>query len=474
MNRYRSHRRSHLSIRPLVAFLLIASFGILFAGCSSDSQKPSEEFTFTAEDVSKLMELAEQKKEEIVDEALGDIRLELPESEEEEELVLNVSMADTYTAIRSGPHESGEDAYRVTNEFLNVRTEPRVTSATVGRLVRGDIVHVTDFKDAAWAKIQMSDRKTEGYVAQRYIAKLTSEDRLEAEKEKWKGTYFVDFSFLNVRKDPDAESTKIGELPGQALIKPLSMDGVWARIPFENEEAYVATQYLSPFLPNFLVRQDIFNLPILLYPVDEEGVTGALARHVDRFAQEGMRMMTMRAFYDLLLAQEDRDVRLPPRGVIIGITGLDDKNFGEVAEVLQSGRATVTFFVQTDHIGLRGITEKNILTLLANGHDVQSATHTGDDLRSLTNAQLQLELRQSRQILEAITKRTVSAVVYPRGGVNGRVGEQAAEVGYLLGVGNAPDRTFGRDQLLRLPSFTVEGSLDGDALMKLVRGEGDL
>ena len=152
----------------------------------------------------------------------------------------------------------------------------------------------------------------------------------------------------------------------------------------------------------------------------------------------------------------------------------NDKNVGVVSDSLQKSRATVTFFIQTDHIGLRGITEKNILTLLANGHDIQSAGHTGDDLRSLTNAQLKLELRQSRQILEAVTKRTISSVAYPRGGVNSRVGEQAAEVGYLLGVGTAPDRTFTRDQLLRLPSFSVKATTSEDALMKFVKGEGDL
>src|SRR3989338_5288672 len=114
------------------------------------------------------------------------------------------------------------------------------------------------------------------------------------------------------------------------------MDGVWARIPFEGREGYVATQYLSPFLPNYLVRQDTFHLPVVLYPVDEEGVSGALARHIDRFVQEGMHVLTMRDFYDLLLAQEDRDVRVSPRSVIIGITGLNDKNFGAISDVLNS------------------------------------------------------------------------------------------------------------------------------------------
>ena len=58
-------RRSHtFNSGPIIAFLLIASFGILFAGCGRTNIKgpedvDSEEFTFTEEDVARFRELSD-------------------------------------------------------------------------------------------------------------------------------------------------------------------------------------------------------------------------------------------------------------------------------------------------------------------------------------------------------------------------------------------------------------------------------
>jgi peptidoglycan/xylan/chitin deacetylase (PgdA/CDA1 family) len=118
---------------------------------------------------------------------------------------------------------------------------------------------------------------------------------------------------------------------------------------------------------------------------------------------------------------------------------------------------------------MTGITEKTIVTLLADGFDLQSAGHTGDDLRSLTNAQVTLELQESRKILEDLTHKSVYVVAYPQAGVNDRVMQKAAEAGYLFGLGSAPDRTFSRDQFLRLPSYTVTTSMTAEDIEKVAK-----
>jgi len=285
MARYRSRRRSRDS-RPLVAFLLVASLGILFVGCASPqtTEEDFEEFTFTEDDIERFRKLAREAEGEEAYRSSGALAVPHLLKEGGEDAgppVLDLSLKGTYDAIRSEPGGLGESLYRVTNAFLNVRSQPRVTASEVDRLNRGDTVEVLEFADAAWAKVKLADG-TEGYVAQRYIAKLTSEERLALEKEKFEGLYFVDFGFLNVRKEPDAQSEKLGELGGQAFVRPLSMDEVWARITFEGKEGYVAVQYLSPFLPNFLVRQDTFTLPILHYRLVQEGALDALTKHVGR------------------------------------------------------------------------------------------------------------------------------------------------------------------------------------------------
>ncbi|MBT7929004.1 SH3 domain-containing protein, partial [Candidatus Peregrinibacteria bacterium] len=387
-------------------------------------------------------------------------------------IILDLSNVDTYSAIRGEGMNGSKDSYRVTNTFLNIRSAPSVTSDNLGRLDKGDEMEIIEFHNAAWAKARLLNGR-EGFVAIRYIAKVTSEEKLSIEKEKFADQYFVNFGFLNVRKDPDADSEKIGELPGQTIVKPLSVDEVWARIPFDGKDGYVAVQYLKPFLPNFLVRQEKYSLPVLQYDMSREGMSDSLVKHVAKLKEEGVDLMTFRDFSDVLISQQERDVRVGPNTVILSVSGITGENVKEVSDILRASSATATFFIQTNQIGLDGITEKMLQTLLANGNDIQSSGHTGDDLRSLTNSQIELELRQSRQLLEEKIGSTITAVLYPLGGVNSRVEEIAASAGYLFGVGVRPEREVMRDELLMMPSFTILPSMTGQDIITIALGTSE-
>jgi len=468
----RRRRANTYSSRQLVAFLLIASFGILFAGCSPKEDKessPAEEFTFTADDIQKFKELSESAEEEIseLNENAGP-KLDL--RQENEPPVIDLSMVETFNSIRTGPAAAGENLFRVTNEFVNVRSAPNVTSEVIDRILKGDTVSLIEFADAAWAHVKLASGR-DGYVVQRYIAELVSEKKLSEEKEKYKDMYFVDFGFLNVRKSADTNSEKIGELKGQSFVKILSMDNVWARIPFEGKEGYAAKEYLSPFLPNFLVRQDEFTFPVLQYRANQDGAVEALAKHIEKIRADGFKLITLRNFKDLLLEQEERDVRLAPKSAAIVITGIDAENLAAVSSALRLSGLNATLFVETRHLGMEGITQADAINVVANGNDLQPAGHSGDDLRSLTNAQIDLELKQSRKLLEEYTGKPVFAVSYPLGGVNSRVEEKAAEAGYLIGIGTGQERVFLREQLLRIPSFVISPSASAEEIAGLVKGE---
>lgn len=463
---YSSHRRSSAP-RPFVAFLLVASFGILFAGCGGENPAEipqADEFSFTAEDLAKVKELVGDGTGAFIP------RLELQPEEQEDAgpPVLDVGNIERFHAMRQAT-EGGQDFFRVTNLFLNVRNAPRVTAGQLGSLDQSETVEVIEFVNAAWAKITFeAGENGEGYVASRYISKLVSEQQMAEERKKYEGLYFVDFGFLNVRKEPDANSEKLGELDGQSFVRPMSMDETWARVPFQDGEGYVATQYLTPFLPNFLVRQGTFDLPVVHFRLSGEGVLDAMPAQLDALKSGGYTLETMRELYQLLLKQEERDVRLQPGTVLIAVSEVTSENIREVSDVLRASGVDATLFLEGKMLGSGGIDQKQIMTLLANGHDLQSAAHTGDDLRSLTNAQVELELSQSKQLLEKITKKKVFAVAYPMGGVNDRVARNAAEVGYLLGLSNSPDTSFERTQLLRMPSIVVKASMTPEDLVSLV------
>jgi len=386
-------------------------------------------------------------------------------------LILDVSLVGTYDAIRGSA--TGKDTYRVVNEFLNIRQTPSISAASVARLVEGDSVEVIAFTDAAWAHVRLPGGQ-EGYAAQRYLAKMTSEEKLAEEKKKYEGQYFVHYGFVNVRKQPDQQSEKMGEIAGQAIVRPISVDSGWAKVPFEGKEGYISTSYISPFMPNLLVRQNQFQLPVLHYHIADGKVSdtlAAIALHVARLRQEGMSPITFATLRDLLIRQQKQDVRLDPKTFVVAVSGLTPDNAKSVSDTLYADAIPASLFLETRHIGLTGITEKMLLTFMANGFDIQSATHTGDDLRALTNAQVELELRQSRQILESFTKKPVFAVAYPQGGVNDRVMQIASEAGYLVGLSDGGSRTFTRDQLLRIPGMDMFPSMTADEVLKMAKGE---
>ncbi len=481
MNRYRSFRRpsqNNAPAAPIVAFLLIACFGLLFVtGCSSSAgTETMEDDTFTQEDVARFRQLSE---DDGMSSQSGTGASLSSESSSLAPVALTASgstgtapaadpaLRKQYDAMR-GTSGKGANMYRVTNTFLNVRSEPNVTSAFVVRLDQGDLVSLVEFVNGNWAKVQVPGGQT-GYVAVRYIAKLTSEDKLKDEQKAFEGTYFVNFAFVNVRARPDTGSDKIGEIPGQAFVRPLSIEKDWARVALDGKEGYVSTQFLSPFLPNFLVRQESYQLPILHYDVGQAGVLEAMPQHFSLLKQAGVKILTFSELFDTVRTQEVRDVRLPPQSAIVAVSGITTQNVKRVSDALATAGVRATLFLQTDQVGISGISEKMIVTLLANGFDIQSAGHTGDDLRTLTSPQTQLELVQSRKLLEEMTHKTVFAVAYPQGGANDRVLEQAADAGYLFGMGSSPDKTFTRDQFLRLPSYTITSGMTGEDVAKLVK-----
>ncbi|MBT4120180.1 MAG: SH3 domain-containing protein [Candidatus Peribacter sp.] len=459
---YSSSRRSSTP-RPFVGFLLVASFGILFAGCGGSEQTEipqAEDFSFTADDLARVKELVGDGSGAFIP------RLELAPEQEgvSGPPVIDVGSINKFNAMRTAS-DGQQDMFRVTNAFLNVRSNPKVTATQIGRLDRSEAIQVLEFVDAAWAKVLLNGE--EGYVASRYIGKLVSETQLAEEKKKYEGMYYVDFGFLNVRKETDANSEKLGELAGQSFVRPLTKDEVWARIPFNDGDGYVASQYLTPFLPNFLVRQGSFNLPVVHFKLASEGILEAMPEHITALKNGGYTIWTMSDFYQLLLKQEEKDVRLNPNTVILAVSDITKENVNELSSVLRSGGIDATLFLEGRMLS-GGIDQKQLMTLIANGHDLQTAGHTGDDLRSLTNAQVELELSQSKQLLEQITKKKVISVAYPLGGVNDRIARKAGEVGYLLGLSLAPDTRFERTQLLRMPSFVIKASTSSDDLLSLV------
>ncbi len=248
--------------RSLTVFLLIVSFGILFAGCSQpEPDKSMEDFTFSDTDLQNVTKMATSSSlSPSLAEPTGSESMDLTVAATTGS-VLTETVSVTpdkekqalYDNLRMAAADQGDNLYRVNNPFLNVRVSMSVNAALVARLEQGAMLTVTEIPTAEWAKVKLGNGET-GYVAFRYIAKVTTEEKLPEDKKQFEGKYFVDFQFLNIRKDPSTQAEKMGELPGQAIVKPISMNNEWARVAYDGKEGYVSTQYLKPLQPVFLVR----------------------------------------------------------------------------------------------------------------------------------------------------------------------------------------------------------------------------
>ncbi len=468
----------------LVAFLLVASFGILFAGCGGSNvvkgpdQAPVDDITFTEKDLERFQRLAGVQEgtgaaldnmSSISADVLDTGTASLVNTSTAQMPSLDLSMVPTYNAMRASGAAEGANLYRITNSFLNIRSEPKVSSSLVVRLNGGDEVTVLEFINAGWAKVQVAGSKT-GYASLQYLARMTTEDRLAEEQKAFNGLYYVHFAFVNVRAKPDQKSEKLGQIDGDTFVRPLSMEGDWARVPFNGKEGYVSKSYLAPFRPAFMVRKDKFALAILRYRASDPGVLEDLAAHITPLKNAGVHFVSLRDVQDILLQQEaQKNVSLPSKAVVLAITELTPDAARKASDILYGQGVTATFFVSGKNVGLSGITQKMLMTFIANGFDIQTAGYSGDDLRALTNDQAKLDLAKGRQLIEDLTSRPVFAVDYPQGGVNDRIAGIAAEQGYLFGIGNAPEKSFYRSQLLRLPSFTITSAMSPDDVVAVVK-----
>lgn len=449
--------------RAIRAWLLL--FPLLLGGCFGGEGEEYETVSFTANDAAEVSAFIDQL------ESGSSLPSPAPAGAEGQEgspeVVLDASQAQRFTALRSGVGEALEGSLRVTNAFANVRATPSVQAEKIGELTRGDRVTLLSFPDAAWAEVELPDGRR-GSVAASYVAQLATEEMLPALKKKYEGLFYVNFAFLNVRSAPETKSQKLGELRSRQIVKPLSFHGEWARIPFDGKEGYVSAQYLKPFAPPFIVRQERFSLPILRYRGDEAQVADTLVKHLALLKGAGRKMLTLQEFRELLLRGEERDERLPPGAVILAVSDVTSQSVRDIADALRATGVRATLFLKTSDIGPQGILPQFVQTLSANGNDVQSAGHSGEDLRALTNTQIALDLQQSRQILEDLSGRDVFAIAYPGGGVNDRIVEQAIDRGYLFGVTLAAGSTFDRSEFLRLPSNLVSPSTPEQTLKALV------
>lgn len=129
--------------------------------------------------------------------------------------------------------------------YVNVRTEPNTSSTIVGKIYHGavaQILETMDGEDGEWFRIVSGN--VEGYIkSEFFLYGAAAEDAIEDYVTRYA---VVEVDRLNVRKEADAESGRIGYVDRGEKVEILENLGDWMKVQYtESKTGYVAAQYVT-------------------------------------------------------------------------------------------------------------------------------------------------------------------------------------------------------------------------------------
>jgi N-acetylmuramoyl-L-alanine amidase len=143
---------------------------------------------------------------------------------------------DQSTATSIGKKTTAE----ANTDQLRVRSGPGTSFRIVGYLNKGQAVTILETNEN-WVKV--SAAFGEGWVAREYIDSKKNNDTTNIESKSI-GTGIVN-ELLNVRNEPSTSSTVIGKLSKGMSVTVLSQKNNWLEITFDNQKAWVSSEYVQ-------------------------------------------------------------------------------------------------------------------------------------------------------------------------------------------------------------------------------------
>ncbi|MBM3457732.1 MAG: polysaccharide deacetylase, partial [Armatimonadetes bacterium] len=185
-----------------------------------------------------------------------------------------------------------------------------------------------------------------------------------------------------------------------------------------------------------LMYHDVTDQPSVYFDI----TPAAFRFHLETLRRAGANVVSLADLYDHLRSGK----LLPPRSVVLTF---DDTYSGQLTHaypLLKQYGYPATFFVHTGVIGRRTsrdhMTWEQLQALDEEGL-VRVEAHTEshpDDLRKLTDEELQRELVDSKKLLEERLGKQIRFLAYPVGNADGRVAQVTREAGYEMAFTMGP------------------------------------
>ena len=133
---------------------------------------------------------------------------------------------------------------QVNTTSLNVRSGPNTSYGLLGKLPKGSKVEVIS-ESNGWSKIKYNGK--DAYVSSMYLSDVSqsNSDNSSQSNDKKNTDKVVNTASLNVRSGPGSTYSKLGKVYKGSKVTVLSESSGWAKINFNNKEAFVVGNYLS-------------------------------------------------------------------------------------------------------------------------------------------------------------------------------------------------------------------------------------
>ncbi len=128
--------------------------------------------------------------------------------------------------------------------YVNVRSTPDTNGEILGKMYNGSVAQIMDTagEENDWLKVKSGT--VEGYIKKEYF--ICGEEAQKVIDDYI--TYYVQVRAdrLNVRKEPDVLTTRIGYLDNGEKAKLIALEGDWCKIQYSPEkEGYVSAEYIT-------------------------------------------------------------------------------------------------------------------------------------------------------------------------------------------------------------------------------------
>lgn len=146
-------------------------------------------------------------------------------------------------AVSEEENEYANLAIANVDHYVNVRSGPNTDSNIVGKMYDGSVAQIqsTAGENNEW--FQVVSGNVEGYIKAEYF--IYGENAAKVIDEYVTRYAVVQADRLNVRKEPDISSNRIGYIDNGEKAKLIEWGDEWSKVSYSEKEGFVATEYIT-------------------------------------------------------------------------------------------------------------------------------------------------------------------------------------------------------------------------------------